>query len=99
MTIRKIERYRGGSASEITRFAALGKAKNLALGAISYSVARIHTGEHAGTWLAEIAYRDWAAYGRITEALAADAQWQKDMAGLATLSTLEFRMLVVELDL
>lgn len=99
MTIRKIERYRGGSPAEITRFATLGKAKNLALGAISYSMARIHTGEHTGKWLGEIAYPDWATYRRIVEALAADAQWQKGLMELATLSTLEFRVLVAELDL
>jgi len=68
-------------------------------GAEAFQLGQIHTGAWAGQWLVTIRWADWKAYGKAQQVLSDNAEYQKLMANVTAMATLESRTLGHTLDL
>lgn len=99
MAITILNRFEGGSLNDVSAVAKKAAPMLVKAGAEYARLSRIHTGPHAGQWATAIRYKDWETYGRVTQALSADAEYQKVMAEVAAVTKLCERTILVGIDL
>jgi hypothetical protein len=99
MAVVNLSRFSGGKRDAMIAAAKQAKAAHEKAGAELFQLGQIHTGPWAGQWLVTIRWADWKSYGKGQQALADNTEFQKLMADVVAMATLESRTLGNTLDL
>ena len=99
MPVTAVTYWKGGKPEDIVAAAKKAKAIFAKHGAQNFQLNRVHAGPEAGQWAVVTSFSDWAAYGKLQQALADDDTYQKLLAQVSAMSELTSRRIVVSVDL
>ena len=102
MPVVVMNRYIGGTPSEVVPIVKEWKEIMERNGAGSVSLSRFHTGPFVGQWLFVVRYSDWAAYGRWQDAqsaLAEDTKFKELLERTQKIHEVTERIITVEIDI